>query len=328
MTRRRIAVVVVAVAAILFAGRTLSTAYAGYTWYDSLGARDLWFERAGDALLIQGGGFAAAALFVFVNLAVALRSVHAVSRPRRLANIEFLEQVPAPQLKWAAAVLSAGSALALIPLLPSWKSVALARLGVDFREADPYLSHDLSFYVSWFPLEAAVHAWAIVLVIFVSVMVVSLHAFTGGVRWQHGLLRMTVPVRRHLGIVASLILLIFAWRYRLESYWVVSGADGGAFDSVSHHWTLPALLGLGMLMLASAITVGLSSWTGQLRTSLIAIMLAIAMAAVVKQVVPFILRQSRSPEERATGIAPYRSTRRAFTMRAFTGEIEDRKSVV
>ena len=322
MTRRRLAVSVLAVAAVLLAGRALSTAYAGYTWYVSLGARSLWIERATDSFLIQGGGFVVAALFIFANLAATLRSVRAVARPRRLANIEFLEQVQVPHLKWAVAILSIGSALVLTTLLPSWKSMALARLGVDFREADPYLTHDLSFYVSWLPLEAGVHAWAIVLVALVSVTVVSLYAFTGGVRWQQGLLQMTVRVRRHLGILAAVILLMFAWSYRLESYGLVSGPLASTFDSISHHWMLPALLGLGMVMLASAITVGLSAWAGQLRTSLIAIMIAIAVAAVVKEVVPFILRQSQTPEARVADMAPYRATRNAFTRRAFTGEFD------
>ena len=56
MPRRRLLIGVVIAAALLVAGRALSTLYADYTWYGAMGATPLWRERAGDLLLIYGVG--------------------------------------------------------------------------------------------------------------------------------------------------------------------------------------------------------------------------------------------------------------------------------
>src|SRR5437867_5041520 len=116
MSTRRLAIGVVAIAAILLGGRALSVLYDSFTWYKSLGAGALWTERATDTLLLSAIGFFFAFAFTLVNLALARQGIGSITRPRRLANVEFGEAVPPAQLRIAAVTVSAGVALVLMRL--------------------------------------------------------------------------------------------------------------------------------------------------------------------------------------------------------------------
>src|SRR5881392_3834363 len=168
-TRRRLLIGVVIAAAILVGGRAASALYADYTWYAALGAAPLWSERVGDLLLIYGVGSVVAVLLAFLNLSALGRSIGVLTLPRRLANVEFGEAVPRKYIDRFSFVVSLGVA-AVTPALPSWTSLALARVGVSFRESDPYFQHDLSFYTNWLPFEKAAYTWAMLLAVGVSVV--------------------------------------------------------------------------------------------------------------------------------------------------------------
>src|SRR5437762_2575427 len=205
-TRRRLLIGVVIAAVILVGGRAASILYADYTWYAALGAGPVWTERAGDLLLIYGIGSIVAVLLAFLNLTALGRSIGLLTLPRRLANVEFGEAVPRKYIDRFAFVVSLGIAAAVTPALPSWTSLALARVGVSFRESDPYFQHDLSFYTNWLPFEKAAYTWAMLLAVGVSVVVVVLYSLTPGLRWERAGLRMSAHVRRHLSVLAALLL--------------------------------------------------------------------------------------------------------------------------
>ncbi|HEX7595293.1 MAG TPA: UPF0182 family protein, partial [Gemmatimonadaceae bacterium] len=271
--RRRLLVGVVIAAAALVGGRAASTVFADYSWYAALGASSLWRERAGDLLLIYGIGTVIAVLFAFLNLSALGRSIGVLTMPRRLANVEFGEAVPRKYIDRFALLLSIAIAAAATPALPRWSSLAMARLGVSFRENDPYFQHDLGFYTNWLPFEKASYSWALLLAVGVSLVVVMLYSLTPGLRWERAGLRMSARVRKHLSVLAALLLLITMWSYRLESYELLirGSGEGGVFSYVDHQWLLPGLVILSVATAAAAITVLLSGWTGQLRTSFVAV---------------------------------------------------------
>lgn len=323
-SRRRLAIGVAVCAAILLGGRALSILYDSFTWYDSLGARSLWFERVVDVSLIRGTGFTVAMLFALANLGLVMKSIGGLTRPRRLANVEFGEDVPASQLRIAAVAISAAIAIGLLRLAPGWNAIALAKLGVDFREADPYLQHDLSFYVTWLPIERSLHAWALALALSVIIVVAGAYVFASGVRWFDGRLTMTPPARRHVGMLAALLLLLCAWGYRIDSYDLVSraGHDGSGFTFFDHRWLMPAFLALSLATAAIALTVAISAWMGQLRTSLIAIIVAIFLSAVAQEALPFAYLRLTTEKQRQIENAPYVATAADFTGRAFGADVD------
>ena len=319
MPRRRLLVGVVITAVLLVSGRTLSALYADHSWYGAMGAVPLWSERAGDMLLIYGIGWVVAVLLAFVNLSALGRSIGSLTLPRRLANVEFGEAVPRKYLDRFALVLSIAIAAALTPALPNWTLLALARLQVTFRETDPYFQHDLGFYTTWLPFEKALYSWATLLVVSVSMLVVILYSLTPGLRWEKAGLRMSAHVRRHLSVLAALLLLITMWSYRLESYDLLIRGSGEerVFSYVDHQWLLPGLLLLSIATGAAAITVLLSGWTGQLRTSFVAVTVIVVLSVTVQEIVPLIVRRVTPKSVQVARERSYIATRAEYTRRAF-----------
>ena len=318
-TRRSLLLGIVIAAVALVGGRAASVLFADYTWYNTLGASPLWRERAGDLLLIYGIGSVIAVLFAFLNLAALGRSIGVLTLPRRLANVEFGEAVPRKYIDRFALLLSVAIAAVVTPALPSWTLLALARLRVIFRESDPYFQHDLAFYTTWLPLEKALYSWAMLLSVGVSIVVVVLYSLTPGLRWERAGLRMSARVRRHLSVLAALLLLITMWSYRLESYELLIRGSGeqGVFSYVDHQWLLPGLLLLSIATAAAAITVLLSGWTGQLRTSFVAVTVIVVLSIGVQEVVPMLVRRFTSRETQMVRELPYAATRGNFTRRAY-----------
>jgi uncharacterized membrane protein (UPF0182 family) len=319
MPRRRLLIGVVIAAAILVAGRTLSTIHADYSWYSAMGATPLWSERAGDLLLIYGIGSVIAVFVAFVNLSALGRSIGTLTLPRRLANVEFGEAVPRKYLDRFAFLMSVAIAAAVTPALPSWTSLSLARLGVKFRESDPYFQRDLGFYTTWLPFEKSVYSWAMLLIVGVSLIVVVLYSLTPGLRWERAGIRMSARVRRHLSVLAALLLLVTMWSYRLESYdlMIRGGGEQGVFSYVDHQWLLPGLLLLWIVTAAVAITVLLSGWTGQLRTSFVAVTVIVVLSVSIQEIVPLVVRRFTSKEAQMVRERPYIATRADFTRRAY-----------
>ncbi|HMH84329.1 MAG TPA: UPF0182 family protein [Gemmatimonadaceae bacterium] len=319
MPRRRLLIGVVIAAAILVAGRTLSTIHADYSWYSAMGATPLWSERAGDLLLIYGIGSVIAVFVAFVNLSALGRSIGTLTLPRRLANVEFGEAVPRKYLDRFAFLMSIAIAAAVTPALPSWTSLALARLGVKFRESDPYFQRDLGFYTTWLPFEKSVYSWSMLLIVGVSLIVVVLYSLTPGLRWERAGIRMSARVRRHLSVLAALLLLVTMWSYRLESYdlMIRGGGEQGVFSYVDHQWLLPGLLLLWIVTAAVAITVLLSGWTGQLRTSFVAVTVIVVLSVSIQEIVPLVVRRFTSKEAQMVRERPYVATRADFTRRAY-----------
>jgi uncharacterized membrane protein (UPF0182 family) len=285
-----------------------------------MGAAPLWSERVGDMLLIYGIGWVVAVLLAFVNLSALARSIGSLTLPRRLANVEFGEAVPRKYLDRFALVLAIAIAAALTPALPNWTLLALARLKVTFREADPYFQHDLGFYTTWLPFEKALYSWATLLVASVSMLVVVLYSLTPGLRWEKAGLRMSVHVRRHLSVLAAVLLLITMWSYRLESYDLLIHGSGEerVFSYIDHQWLLPGLLLLSIATAAAAITVLLSGWTGQLRTSFVAVTVIVVLSVMVQEIVPLIVRRLTPRTVELARERTYIATRADYTRRAFT----------
>jgi uncharacterized membrane protein (UPF0182 family) len=130
---------------------------------------------------------------------------------------------------------------------------------------------------------------------------------------------MSARVRRHLSVLAALLLLITMWSYRLQSYDLLMRGSGeqGVFSYVDHQWLLPGLLLLSIATAAVAITVLLSGWTGQLRTSFVAVTVIVVLSVTVQEVVPLLVRRFTSRETQIVRERPYIATRGEFTRRAY-----------
>jgi uncharacterized membrane protein (UPF0182 family) len=95
------------------------------------------------------------------------------------------------------------------------------------------------------------------------------------------------------------------------------GGEGGVFSYVDHQWLLPGLLLLWIATAAAAITVLLSGWTGQLRTSFVAVTVIVVLSISIQEIVPLVVRRFTRKEAQMVRERPYVATRADFTRRAY-----------
>ena len=315
---RRLLIGLVAAAAILLLGRALALVYADYAWYDALGARPLWGEKAADVTAIRLSAAALAGLFALVNLFAIRRSIVSLAFPRRLGNVQFGEAVPARYLDRSVIALSVVIALLLSMITPGWEQLALEKTVPRFGETDPFFQTDLSFYVAWLPLERASYEWSVALLVSVSAAVIGLYALTPSLRWERGAFRMTAHVRRHLAVLGTLFLMVVAWSYRLDGYHLLINGTGpnGAFSLLDHQWLIPAYVSLSVITVAAAALVLVSGWTGQIRTIFFTVSAVLLLSVTLDLLLPSVVRRFAAADV-GVNQQPYASTRATFTRRAY-----------
>src|SRR5687767_12861628 len=194
-----------------------------------MGAAGLWRAQALSVLILRVVSALVAAAFIFANLYAVRRSVVSLVLPRRVANLEIGQEVPGSYLVGTALGISLllGAFLALPR--DQWIRFDLVRHGLPFGDKDPYFERDFGFFVYWLPFESSLHVWALIAVLLAIALVVFLYALTPSLRWERGALYVSNYVRRHFVVLASVLLLVLAWSYRLDAYEVLfdgSGPDG------------------------------------------------------------------------------------------------------
>ena len=291
MSARRWVLAALAGAAILLlAARALAQIYVDYEWFEAAGALEVWRARAASTVVMRLLSGLAAGLFVFTNLYAVRHSVVSLVLPRRVANLEIGEQVPGRYLMVAVVTISVllGGALSLPP--DDWTAFALARDNVPFLENDPYFNSDLGFFVYWLPFERELYYWTLIGVLIVTALVVFLYALTPSLRWDRGRLYVSGYVRRHLTVLAGVVLLVLAWSFRLDMYQLLTSGHGpdGSFGYVDHKVLIPGNLILAMATVGAALIVVWAGWTAQGRLAGAAIIGIMALALLTRQVAPFI----------------------------------------
>ena len=318
-TRRWLLVALAAAAVLLFVGRALSGVYVDYRWYQALGAAEVWRARMGASIVLLLGSWVVATLFVFANLFAVRHSVVTLVLPRRIGGLEIGEEVPGRYLTVVAITISVVlGALLTIPL-GDWSTFLAARSHAPFGERDPYLDVDLGFFVYWLPFELRLYTWTLISMFIVTALVLFLYALTPSLRWERGTLYVSAYVRRHVTVLAGVLLAMLAWSYRLDRYTLLSHGSGpdGAFTAIDHVVALPGSLILALVTLGAALVVIWSGWTGQIRMAFGAITGVLLLALIVRQVAPFAARRLDLGSVRQQREGPYLATRAGYTRRAF-----------
>lgn len=320
MSRRRWVLVGLAAAAIiLVAGRAVAMLRIEYGWFTALGLPALARANFAGAVLLRGGTTLLATLFLFANLYGVRRSVVSLVLPRQVGDLEFGEEVPGRYLVGVAATLAVavGSLLGLDGA--HWPQFELARAGVSFGERDPYFENDVGFYVGWLPAELLLFAWAQRLLLVTILVTVLLYALTPSIRWRGRSLYVSEYVRRHLTVLGGVLLLVFAWAFRLESHQLLldGSGPGGIFASVDLQVRVPGTLVLAATSLAAGLLVIWAGFAGQVRLAFFAVSVMLLLSVIVRLVLPLALR----PGDPVRAAQPFVETREGFTRRAFGADL-------
>ena len=317
--RRWLLILIAGAAVTLLVGRGIAQIYTDYLWYASLGAGDVWRARYSSLLALRLMCAVLATVFVFANLYAVRQSVVSLVLPRRIGNLDIGEEVPRRQLTWTAAALSLLIGIAFAWSQRDWSTFLAASIGQPFGESDPYFATDLGFFVYRLPLELSLFTWTMTVVLTVIGLVVLLYALTPSLRWEQGGLYISGYVRRHLAMLAGVLLLVLAWHYRLEMYTILGdgGSGDGAFSYVDHRVAIPASLLLALVTLGAGLTVLWAGWTGQMRLAFAALTGVIIAALGARQLAPFIAKRAVASRDPAVRERPYEATRAGYTRRAF-----------
>lgn len=321
--RRWVLLAVAGAAILLLAARAVAQIYVEYEWFDAAGALDVWRTRAAYVVVLRLFSGALAGLFVFLNLYAVRHSVVSLVLPRKVANLEIGEQVSGRYLMLAVIAISIflGGLLSLPP--NDWTTFANAYRNVPFNEADPYFGADLGFFVYWLPFEQTLYYWTLIAVLIVTALVVFLYALTPSLRWDRGRLYVSGYVRRHLTVLAGIVLLVLAWSFRLDMYDVLTNGSGpdGAFGYIDHKVLIPGNLILAIATLGAALIVVWSGWTGQGRLAGAAILGIVVLALLTREVAPFIGERIAEEQDATLRERPYQNARVAYSRRAYATDI-------
>nr|MBA3889874.1 UPF0182 family protein [Gemmatimonadaceae bacterium] len=318
-SRRWVLGALAAAALVLVAGRGIASLYVEHAWYAALGLPALGRATLAGHLLIRGGTTLLATLVLFANLYVVRRSVVSIVLPRRIGDLEFGEELPGRYLAATAAAIAVvvGSFLGISA--DTWPHFAIALEGVRFGERDPYLERDLGFYVTHLPAELLLFGWVQRVLLVTIALVVGLYALTPSIRWRARTLYVSEYVRRHLTVLGGLLLLMFAWAFRLEGFSLLVDGSGasGAFAAVDLQVRVPGAVVLMATAVATGLIVVWSGVAGHIRLAFLALSVMLLLSVMVRFVLPVALRPGGDP---ALVEAPFLETRDNFSRRAFGGD--------
>ncbi len=321
-SRRWLTLALLGAAVALLVGRGFATLYADYLWFSALGATEVWRARTATLLVLRGGSAVLGGLFVFANLLAVRHSVVSVVLPRRVGNLEIGQEVPGRYLLFAVVALSVLFGALLTLPQGDWTTAGLVAWGRRFGFSDPYFQYDIGFFVYWIPFERSLFLWALLAVLLVGAVVVFLYALTPSLRWERGSLYVSSYVRRHLAVLASLLLVLLAWSYRLDAFQVLidgSGSDG-AFTYIDHRVTIPASLVMQVLALGAALVTLLSGWGGYPRVALGTVVAMVILSLALRELAPGLVRRFAAPPDPAARERPYIATQASYTRNAYGAE--------
>lgn len=317
--RRWLLVLLVAVALALVVGRWASVIYADWQWFDALGALPVYRSKLMHEVAWRAGAASVAFVFAFLNLFALRRSIVSLVLPRRLGNLEIGEAIPARVLLFAVLAMSALLALLLSSPTGDWTTFALARTADRIGEMDPYLDRDLAFAMTWLPFEMELYAWAGRVMVTITLLIVALYALTPSLRIRTRGIYVSAYCRRHLVTLASIGILLLAWRSRIDGLTITSAVRDAAntFGAFDQRVGMPMQTWITALTSVTAFVVFWGGWHGHTRLVAFAGLLAVAGGPLAQSVLPRLTWRRYTETQLREQTRPFDATRRLFTRRAF-----------
>ena len=277
----------------------------------------LWFQQMHTTrILLTRWGVIAGIAVVGVVLSVAVLRImiglahrHRVSSKRgeAAANLRQYQDAIEPFKKLAfwlvALVLGIPAGLRLAE---GWQTVLTCLNATPFGKTDPIFGWDISFFVFTLPFLELVVSFLLHLVILslvVSIVASYLYGGLQAVPRPHA----TVPVRRHLGILAAVASVIIGVQYWIGRYSLLTQSgdniDGAMYADVNA--TLPAHSILAAISIAVAALFLVAAFRGTWRLPTIGVVVTVVAALVIGGAYPALIEQFRVRPNARSLNAPY-----------------------
>ena len=265
----------------------------------------LWFQQMhATRILLTRWGVIAGLAVVGVVLSVAVLRImiglahrHRVSSKRgeAAANLRQYQDAIEPFKKLAfwlvALVLGIPAGLRLAE---GWQTVLTWLNATPFGKTDPIFGWDISFFVFTLPFLELVVSFLLHLVILSLVVSIVASYLYGGLQVlprPHA----TVPVRRHLGILAAVASVIIGVQYWIGRYSLLTQSgdniDGAMYADVNA--TLPAHSILAAISIAVAALFLVAAFRGTWRLPTIGVVVTVVAALVIGGAYPALIEQFR-----------------------------------
>lgn len=277
----------------------------------------LWFQQmhATRILLTRWGVIAGLAVVGVVLSVAVLRTMiglahrHRVSSKRgeAAANLRQYQDAIEPFKKLAfwlvALVLGIPAGLRLAE---GWQTALTWLNATPFGKTDPIFGWDISFFVFTLPFLELVVSFLLHLVILSLVVSIVASYLYGGLQVvprPHA----TVPVRRHLGILAAIASVIIGVQYWIGRYSLLTQSgdniDGAMYADVNA--TLPAHSILAAISVAVAALFLVAAFRGTWRLPTIGVVVTVVAALVIGGAYPALIEQFRVRPNARSLNAPY-----------------------
>ena len=277
----------------------------------------LWFQQMhATRILLTRWGVIAGLAVVGVVLSVAVLRImiglahrHRVSSKRgeAAANLRQYQDAIEPFKKLAfwlvALVLGIPAGLRLAE---GWQTVLTWLNATPFGKTDPIFGWDVSFFVFTLPFLELVVSFLLHLVILSLVVSIVASYLYGGLQVvprPHA----TVPVRRHLGILAAIASVIIGVQYWIGRYSLLTQSgdniDGAMYADVNA--TLPAHSILAAISVAVAALFLVAAFRGTWRLPTIGVVVTVVAALVIGGAYPALIEQFRVRPNARSLNAPY-----------------------
>ncbi len=291
-------IVLLVLLVLVLSASWLSTFYTDYLWYGEVGYTSVFWKRIATQVWLF---FAFAVLFFalfYGNIYLARRLTPRYQRPpAALSPVEesvlrFRESAG----RWLDRGLLAGSVL--ISLLVGWGSagqwenVLKFFTHASFGKADPVFGKDLGFYVFEFPLLRYFSGWLFTVLVFTALAAVAVHFLYGAINFGAKGSRFAPHVKAHLSVLAGALLLVQAWRFRLDMFALLHShhgpVTGATYTDV--HARIPAYWTLIVTCLVCAALFLLNIRYRGWRLPLAGVVAIVAISLLAGSLYPFIVQ--------------------------------------
>ncbi|HEX2461344.1 MAG TPA: UPF0182 family protein, partial [Vicinamibacterales bacterium] len=258
-------VILILLALAFFAGPAAIRFYTDWLWFGEVGYPQVFLTVLRAQSLLFAITFAVAAVWLAVNLRLALASIGDL---RPVFTTREGIQLPLPgrrQLQTIASALAIVIAIMVALFAASqWETWLTWRFAVPFGQADPILGRDAGFYIFSLPFLQFVRRLAQTLILLAGLGAGLLYFVSGSLSSRFGsLVWMTSPARRHLSLLAAaffLLLALGAWLGQAERLIQPSNLIyGPGYADVNGR--MPGALVLAAVALIGAVLAAIQAFT-------------------------------------------------------------------
>ena len=231
-TKWIVGIIIIVLVVLILSASWLSTFYTDYLWYKEVGYTSVFWKR----IVTQIWLFFAFGLLFFIllygNVWLARRFTPKYEKPAMdLSPVEeSLARFREGTGRWLdRGILAACIIISFIVGWMSsrqWENVLKYFNHSSFGKADPIFGKDIGYYVFQYPFLKYFVGWLFTSLIFIILLTAVVHFLYGAINFGGKGKRFAAHVKVHLSVLAGVILLVLAWRFRLDMFGLLFSKRG------------------------------------------------------------------------------------------------------